>query len=90
MTRTMSKEKLIERGKMPWGNTQPPVYLCAQCLTAEINAGVGLCRNCLQMVEAREAEPQFNDHLLPGKAMIVAAMMMIAFIVFVIAGGLGR
>lgn len=83
--KTLNKEQLLERGSLPWGNTNPPVYLCAQCLTAEINAGVGLCRTCLKIVDNREAEAQPDDSRVMSNLIIISCVAMIALIVFSLA-----
>lgn len=87
--KTLNKEQLLTRGALPWGNTVPPVYLCAQCLTVEINAGVGLCRTCLKMVDDREAAtaPAIEYSETLNKLVLIACVMMLALIAFVLAGG---
>ena len=87
--KTLNKEQLLTRGALPWGNTNPPVYFCAQCLTVEVNAGVGLCRTCLKIVDDREAEmlPQIEYSVFLSNLVIIACVMMLALITFVLAGG---
>jgi hypothetical protein len=85
MQKTLNKEQLLERGSLPWGNTNPPVYLCAQCLTAEINAGVGLCRTCLKIVDDRELDAAPYDSHVMSNLIIVSCVAMLALIIFSLA-----
>lgn len=44
-----SMDKAIAIGKLPFGVTEPAVYVCGQCRSAEIEAGQGICPTCKAM-----------------------------------------